>query len=169
MKLIDLIKSVNLETVYLYLSKIDEDGTESDINDVRRCYGKTIEEMLSNTTVATTDVILVKNEVDWYYDYLIENPDELKKTKDVKYRPDGTLDKDYYTYINVNLRDLSGEETGIGNQPWAELISMEIENETNLQNEELLGEILWEITFHGFSESKVMKFWENLSLSVGKI
>jgi hypothetical protein len=119
--------------------------------------------------VATTDVILVKNEVDWYYDYLIENPDELKKTKDVKYRPDGTLDKDYYTYINVNLRDLSGEETGIGNQPWAELISMEIENETNLQNEELLGEILWEITFHGFSESKVMKFWENLSLSVGKI
>lgn len=166
MKLIDLIKSVNLETVYLYLSKIDEDGTESDINDVRRCYGKTIEEMLSNTTVATTDVILVKNEVDWYYDYLIENPDELKKTKDVKYRPDGTLDKDYYTYINVNLRDLSGEETGIGNQPWAELISMEIENTVGLSNEALLGEILWEITFHGFSEVKVKNFWEDLSRKI---
>lgn len=166
MKLIDLIKSVDLEKVYLYISKMDEDGTESDIKDVRRCYGKTVEEMLSNTTVATTDVILVKNAVDWYYDYLIENPEETKKTTDVKYLPDGTLDKNHYTYININLKDSSGEETGIGNQPWAELISMEIENTVGLSNEALLGEILWEITFHGFSEIKVKNFWEDLSRNV---
>lgn len=166
MKFIDLIKSVDLEKVYLYISDMDRDGTEADINDVRRCYGKTIQEMLSNTPAETTDVILVKKEVDWFYEYLIENPKEIKKTKDVKFLPDGTLDKDYYTYINVNLKDLSGQETGIGNQSWAELISMEIENSVGLSDEALLGEILWEVTFHGFSESKVKNFWDELSNSI---
>lgn len=170
MKLVDLIKSSDLEKVYLYISKIDNDiVTDLDLNDVRRSYGKAVEEMLSNKVIHTTDVIIVKKQLDWYYDYLMEHPAEARKYKDTKYNPDGSLDKEHYTYIDVNLRTDSNEEFGIGSQSWAELISMEIENKTNLQNEELLGEILWEITFHGFSESKVMKFWENLSSEVDKI
>lgn len=164
MKLRRLIEECDLEKVYLHLvSKDVYNGPESNIVDVRRSYGSTITELLSNESVYTTDKILVKSVVDWYYTHLIENPDEAKFSTEAKFCADGvTLDKSQYVYLNVNLKEENGEEIGIGNQSWSELISMEIENEENLSNEVLLGEILWEITFHGFSEKKVTSFWDGL-------
>lgn len=164
MKLRRLIEECNLEKVYRHLlSKDVYNGTESNIVDVRRSYGATITELLSNESVYTTDKILVKNVVDWYYTYLMENPVEARKSPESKYCSDGvTLDKSQYVYLNVNLKEENGEEVGIGNQSWAGLVSMEIENEEKLSDEVLLGEILWEITFHGFSEKKVTSFWDGL-------
>lgn len=171
MKLRNLIEGCDLEKVYLYLaSKGSGEGLESNIVDTRRSYGAVVAELLSNESVYTTDKLLVKNVVDWYYKYLIENPEEaakVGKSIEYKYCSDGiTLDKSQYIYINVNLREESGDEIGIGEQSWSEFISMEIENVENLSNEALLGEILWEITFHGFSENKVKSFWDDIGLMI---
>jgi hypothetical protein len=167
MKLRDLIETCDLEKVYIFLHKRDAyNGTESKIGDVKKAYSSTIKELLSNKDVPSDDTILVKNVVDWYYTYLIENPKEAKTSTESKFCSDGvTLDKSQYVYINVNLKESSGEEIGIGDQSWASLISMEVENAENLSNEALLGEILWEITFHGFSEKKVESFWDGISSS----
>jgi hypothetical protein len=46
------------------------------------------------------------------------------------------------------------------------LIDTPVVNNTNYSNERILAEILWELTFYGWTEKKVAKTWEDIG---GKI
>ena len=170
MTLKTLIESCDWERVYLYIHlKNVEHEEPSELNEVSRIYGETIRELLSNIpTLPYHFKIHVKTELDWYYTHLIENPSEVKVGGDFHFLPDNkTLDKSKYEYIDVSFLpvDKSCEESCGSLSPWSEMLSMPIINELNLPNESLLGEILWEITFYGFSEKRVKDFWSSMEVS----
>lgn len=56
----------------------------------------------------------------------------------------------------------------IGNTPWVELSNMDIivDESCQLSNEEILANLLWEITFYGFDEKAIMEFFEDLNQSI---
>jgi hypothetical protein len=166
MNLKELIESCDWEKVYLYIHlKNAEHAEPSDLEDVRRSYNKTIDELLSNKpTLPYHFKIVVKTELDWFYTHLIENPHEIKVGAAFLLDDEKTLDRSKYEYTDVSFSpiDKSCEEMCGDLSPWSEMLSMPIVNELNLSNEALLGEILWEITFHGFSEKKTKDFWDKI-------
>ena len=167
MNLKELIESCDWEKTYLYIHLHAAARAEpSELESVRLAYGKTINEFLSITpTLPYHFEIVVKNVLDWYYTYLIENSQEIKTTESsCHFLSDGkTLDKSKYEYIDVSFSPIDKSCEGTGDLcPWSEMLSMPIVNELNLSNEALLGEILWEITFHGFSEKKTKEFWDGI-------
>lgn len=59
-------------------------------------------------------------------------------------------------YVDVHiLKPDEDEPWALDFVPWSTLIDLKIVNKLKLKPEELLAHILWEITFHGYSESKV--------------
>lgn len=66
------------------------------------------------------------------------------------------LEPDADPYIDVTIREKSTDELwGIDFIPWDQIIDLDIENASSLGEDELLAAILWEITFWGFSSSKI--------------
>lgn len=64
---------------------------------------------------------------------------------------DTTIEK----YVNVRLQEPGDKACSISYVEWTELIDMTIEDQLNLNIFEQLAHILWEITFHGFSNESV--------------
>lgn len=60
------------------------------------------------------------------------------------------------TIIDVCLIDNKTDEIfALDFLSWSEIIDLDVKNSTKLNEEELLAHILWEITFWGFSDSKI--------------
>jgi hypothetical protein len=174
MNLKELIESCDWEKTYLYIHLKDaSNAVPSVIEDVVRCYSGVINELLSNKpTLPYHFKIAVKTELDWYYTYILENPDEIKlATNTIKFLSDGkTLDKSKYEYMDVSFVSIEpGVEVCGCLSPWSEMLSMPIVNELNLSNEALLGEILWELTFYGFSEKKTKDFWDTIQTTANDL
>lgn len=73
-------------------------------------------------------------------------------------------------YYNVNLKKYNQYFAVVGND-WTQLVNADVvvaESATNAANEVLVAEILWEITFYGFSEKKADQFFKNLNKSLKK-
>ena len=68
------------------------------------------------------------------------------------------LEPDSLPFIDITLRDRDTDELfSLDFCSWDKLIDLEIENATTLKDDEILAEILWEITFWGFSQDKILK------------
>lgn len=66
-------------------------------------------------------------------------------------------------YIDVCLYDKEEDDLfALDFQPWEYLIEKDIITSINLNNEELVAHILWEITFWGYSSEKVKKTGDDI-------
>lgn len=70
-------------------------------------------------------------------------------------------------YYDINSIKHS-EFLGLGNTPWTVLSNMNIviDETCKFSSEEVLANILWEITLYGFDEKAVMDFFEDLNKSI---
>jgi hypothetical protein len=110
-----------------------------------------------------------------YRDYYKNRDDEEVSYIDLAYlrvwdeliNKDLNLNKDYKIYIreakgedgiDVCLHSVKENKTyAIDFTLWSELIDMEVYKEFEIEGTEALAHILWEITFHGFTEKEVSR------------
>lgn len=71
-------------------------------------------------------------------------------------------------YYNCNLKKYS-KYWGFGDTPWAELVSSKVINNINLTIDELVAEIVWELTFHGYTEKQIHAFYGTLKTLVKEV
>jgi hypothetical protein len=76
-------------------------------------------------------------------------------------------------YYNCNLNKYNKFFAVVGNN-WTQLINSTVmvdqsALDTNITNEQLIAEILWEITFYGYSEKKADQFVKNLNKRITKV
>jgi len=64
-------------------------------------------------------------------------------------------------YYNCN-EEKYNKYFGFGLSPWSEIIDNPIFNETNLDDYEILAEILWELTFYGWTQKQQENFRSEL-------
>jgi hypothetical protein len=66
------------------------------------------------------------------------------------------LEKNSNSIIDVCLIDNKTDEIfALDFLSWSEIIDLDVKNSTTLEGAELLSHILWEITFWGFSDSRI--------------
>ena len=191
MKLFELLKSVNLSEVYRYLAEKDN----SDENSSKNAYSKVVEKLISFTEVSTKTKILVNYKIDLMLDYLKNNPDKRTQydstdIEDYKYidvsltNPNFEHLPDYSLkpwggssdskndcpdgYYNVNY-DGYQKFFAVGNVNWGEFSNMEVVSEIGVPDHVIAAEILWELTFYGFSEKDQDEFWDGLKKSTQKM
>jgi len=190
MKLIDLIKVCDRSKVFDFILKKGDEGDSKNntIEYVTSAYSSTLDEMLKKELKESRYKIYVKMETDWHFNYLKENPDKKHITdtddvKDYQYIDASLLNLDFEGHPDRSLEAWGGksedkndcpegcyncnyegyqEYYGIGNTSWGSLLNSEIVDTLNLSNENLLAEILWEITFYGFEEKEQTEFWDML-------
>lgn len=68
---------------------------------------------------------------------------------------------DEHTYVDVHLEH-DGTTFAVDYIDWTRLIDLQIRDDIGLQAHDILAHILWEITFHGFTNSKVKQSRETL-------
>jgi len=110
--------------------------------------------------------ILVKLSEDWfdhhkYPDVCFLNPTYVAPRKNLKPWGGKNPPKGHY---NCNLRKHS-ETYAMGFTPWSKIIDTPVVNEGGFSNEQLLAEILWELTFYGWTEARVNKKTKELEKS----
>ena len=85
-------------------------------------------------------------------------------------RDEGDVDEETAAFIDVCLYCPEDEETyAMELTPWVELVDAEIRNETKIKNDCMAAHILWEITFHGFTEEKVLREHDELKKLLERI
>ena len=112
-----------------------------------------------------------------YRDYYKNRDDEEVSYIDLAYlrawneliKKDLNLNKDFKIYItkvenegdqyiDVNLYSVKEDQIyAMDLTLWSELIDMEVYKGYEIDNTEALAHILWEVTFHGFSEKEVSR------------
>jgi len=197
MNLRTLINKCHLPDVYTYIFNKESDAYSRGVNldKIILAYSKVIEDLKSRPEMSVDTKISVDYDIDWYWDYLKQHPD--KKTKedsdnieDYKYINVSLLNSEYESeppsnlapwggssdnkndcpegYYNLNYKGYQ-KRYGISGQYWTEFVNMEIVNNDNLDDSDLLAEILWELTFHGFTEKVSTEFWEEMGRRVKEI
>lgn len=78
---------------------------------------------------------------------------------------DSTIEK----YVNVRLQDPVEGPCSTSYVEWTELIDMTIVDEIDLNMNEQLAHILWEITFHGFSNESIKQAAAELARQIDEV
>lgn len=78
---------------------------------------------------------------------------------------DTTIEK----YVNVRLQDPKEGACSASYVEWTELVDMTIVDEIGLNMNEQLAHIIWEITFHGFSNESVKQAAAELSRQIDEV
>jgi hypothetical protein len=112
---------------------------------------------------------LVKKELDWYDNHtyidvcFLNNryvaPPKYAKPWGGKNPPKG--------HYNCNLSKYN-KVFAMGFTAWSKLIDTPIVNEAELSSEELAAEILWELTFYGWTEKRVNSHVEGIKTKISK-
>jgi hypothetical protein len=159
MTLRELLSSAHLQTVYFLINKKDG-GMEPKklaptMEQTTTSYQRVITELLGKRKTKKYSMpILVKLSEDWfdkhkYPDVCFLNPTYVAPRKGLK--PwGGKPPKGHY---NCNLKKHS-QTYAMGFTPWSKIIDTPVINEGGFSNEQLLAEILWELTFYGWTEAK---------------
>ena len=110
--------------------------TENDQRkDIDHAYMNVFAELIELPTIKSSDTIMI-----------VEHTSLLPGETD-----DTTIEK----YVDVHLKDSSDEVTSMSYVDWAEIVDMNISCDTDLTMYEQLTHVLWEMTFHGFSNEAV--------------
>jgi hypothetical protein len=157
----ELLLKADLPTVYILINKKDG-GTEPKKNaptveQTIAAYNPVVAELLGKPKVRKYSMpILVKLSEDWYDkhkypDVCFLNPKYVVPRKGLKPWGGKNPPKGHY---NCNLRKHS-QTYAMGFTPWSKIIDTPVVNEGGFSNEQMLAEILWELTFYGWTEAKV--------------
>lgn len=175
MTLREALKTANLDEVYRLINEKDsQNEVECDrptLDTTVRAYTHVVEELLSKPkTKAYKLPWLIQESVDpfdgkKYADVCFLNPKYVAPKKGLK--PWGgvkgkKIPKGHY---NCNLNK-HNKTFACGFTPWSQVIDTPIVNEAGFPLEKVLAELLWELTFYGWTESRVK---ENVKEIEGRI
>lgn len=164
MTLREHLKSIDRTKIFEYIfikdSQYIAECDRPTMEKVVRNYSHVIDELLSKPIVPPYKYpIVVRMNTDWYdgHEYLHSNfknlsyeppPENLKpfySDKNHPQVPDGFYDANDEKYIDCY---------GFGMEKWSVIIDCDVLNESGKPIENAIGEILWELTFHGWTEKK---------------
>jgi hypothetical protein len=162
MTLRQLLHAVDLDAVYALINKKDC-GTEPKKNaptlkQTTDAYTPVVHELILKPKARKYSMsILVKMSEDWfdkhlYPDVCFLNPKYVAPPKG--YKPWGGTKNMPPKHYNCNANK-HNKTFAMGFTPWSKLIDTPIVNEAGYANESVLAEILWELTFYGWTEKKV--------------
>lgn len=120
-----------------------------DRRDVDHVYMSVLAELLELAANKTDDQIIIENNVS-----LIPGEDDQS-----------TIEK----YIDVLILDDTGQTYSTCYVDWCDLIDSTIVSDLELDMNEQLAHVLWEITFHGFSNESVTQSREELQRQIDSI
>lgn len=172
-QLIEQVSQSETEALIAYLCKKDENSLSkpAPAATVRKAYTSVMREFLSMPKQRSGKMPIflkiVKDSYDntEYCDVCFLNPAYTPPPKRLK--PWGGRAPEGHYNCNANKYN---QYFGFGYEKWSELIDTPIINKTNLSDVEQLAEILWEVTFHGWtaksSEQAVKKITKSLAATV---
>jgi len=70
--------------------------------------------------------------------------------------------------VHLRLKDAPAERYSLANSQWKDLANSLVENPNLLDFTHALAEILWELTFDGWTEKEQFEFYKKLKEMVGK-
>ena len=160
-----LLSSFNFDTVVDLLhvkfkSEVHNETIDDAINikaSIRDAYSKVVDDLMSRPVLQKKNTIVVHNVKDDinnsnYIEVVFKNKNYVKPPENKHYDYN---DEKYQQYFALG-----------GQISWTEYNNSNIINEINASNEELVTEILWEITFYGFSEETSHDFWNKLDSEI---
>jgi hypothetical protein len=172
MTLRELLKTAHLDSVYAIIHKRDSNNIaacdRSTLETITANYGHVVKELLSKPKVRAYSMpIMVDNAVDFlddtrYIDVYFRNRKYVKPPKGKK--PwDGVRGKKIPKgKYNCNLSKYNLRYSFMGVR-WSKLIDTPVENKAGCSNEEMLANILWELTFDGWTEEKAAENTKKLN------
>jgi len=146
MKLREALQKVDRQELYKILCglEMNKSGIEYSLEECQNAYNPVIEELLQTEDgESPSTIVLVK-----------ENGFD-----------DGTEPE-----IDVYLRfkDIPTERYSLANSPWKDIANSLIENPIFLDSTNVVAEILWELTFDGWTEKEQFEFYKKLKEIVNK-
>lgn len=165
-----MLQVVDLDNVYkLIHEKNVGSNIKSDLNKTIKTYSKVVKELLGKPKSRTFKYpicvfsIIEDNDVECY-DVCLLNENYVKPP--IGARPWGGKNPPEGFY-NINLEKYN-RYFAFGYTKWSRLIDARIVNEANLESDKLIAEILWELTFNGFTEEDNEQFMKDLKSSINK-
>lgn len=164
MTLREALMASDLDKVYAAINKRDSDISATrdrpSLKQTVHAYAGVVKELLCKQRVRAYYMPwLVKESVDIldghkYADVCYLNPKYVKPPKGLKpwggYGKNPKIPKGYY-----NCNDNKHSQTfAVGWTPWSKVIDTQIINEAGFPVERLVAEILWEMTFYGWTEDR---------------
>lgn len=163
MTLRQLLHAVDLDKVYEYINTKDCDMEPKThvptLDQTIAAYTPVVEELMKKPKVRRYSMdILVQETEDWfdhhkYADVCLLNRKYVAPKKGLK--PWGGKNPPAGHY-NCNLSK-HNRTFAIGFTPWSKIIDTPVVNKAGYDNERVFAEILWELTFYGWTEAKVEK------------
>jgi hypothetical protein len=165
MTLREALQSVDRNKVYQLINEKDQGyilpSDRLTMDTVVKAYGHVIEELLSKpkTTPHRSYSWLIKENIDpidnqKYPDVCFLNLNYVKPPEGLKPWGGNSKDKIPDGYYDGNDEKYS-ETFAAGFTPWSKLIDTPIINEAGYPLEKAVAELLWELTFYGWTEEKV--------------
>lgn len=168
MTLREALKHVNLGKVYRLINQKDQRNAAAcdrpTLGQTELSYVNVITELLSKKRAKSYKypwyVKESRDPVDKkkFVEVLFLNPDYVAPVKGLKPWGGKNPPKGHY---NCNL-DKHNEFFGAGWTPWSKMIDTEIMHDTKFSLEKVVAEILWEITFYGWTEKTVKSRVDNI-------
>ena len=160
MTLRQLLKAVDLDKVFFLINKKDckDLARRPTMEQTTSSYRAVVYELLEKPKARKYHMpILVRESEDWYdkhkyADVCFLNPKYVAPPKG--YKPWGGNKNMPAKHYNCNLNK-HNKTFAMGFTPWSKLIDTPIVNEAGYANESVLAEILWELTFYGWTENRV--------------
>lgn len=162
MTLRQLLSSVDLGQVFILINKKDGKNIAKcdrpTLKQTMDMYWKVAKELMEKPFTRKYSMpILVRWSEDWYDhhkypDVCFLNPRYVAPPKG--YKPWGGTKNMPPKHYNCNANKYN-KTFAMGFTSWSKLIDTPIVNEGGFSNEQLLAEILWELTFYGWTEDKV--------------
>lgn len=171
----ELLKTANLTATYQHINDKDnsyEGRPPIDVQITIDAYTKVVKELLGKKkTKPFKYKFYVSEDVDCFdkkqkhVNVSLFNPRYVAPAKGLKPWGSSRGEKVPEGYYNCNS-NRHNKFFAFGSTKWSELIDTEIINTTQYSNERILAEILWELTFYGWSEKKVEQTWKGISKRV---
>ena len=170
----ELLASVDLAKVYKYINKKDSKSIVAcDRPSMERTidsYTRVVNELMQKPKARKYSMsIFVQESTDFfdkkkYADVCFLNPKYIAPPKGLKPWGGKNPPKGYY---NVNDNKYS-RIFATGWTPWSKIIDTPVINDAGYPLEKLLAEILWELTFYGWTEKKVKVHVKEISEKIKK-
>jgi len=160
MTLRQLLKSVDLDKVFVLINKKDSKdiARRPTMEQTTFSYRKVVNELLDKPQTRKYHLpILVKWSEDWYDhhkypDVCFLNPKHVAPPKG--YKPWGGNKNMPPKHYNCNLNKYN-KTFAMGFTSWSKIIDTPVVNDGEFSYEQLAAEILWELTFYGWTEKTV--------------
>jgi hypothetical protein len=172
----ELLKTADLDKTYQHINDKDNSYVRKTpilLSTTSLAYSKVVKELLSKKkTNPFKYKIFVDESEDWYdkQKYIqvsLLNPRYVEPPAGLKPWGGGPGQKIPEGYYNCNAVK-HNRLFAFGPVKWSEIIDTPVINNIKYSNEKILAEILWELTFYGWTEKKVNNTLNNITKSINR-